>query len=406
MSLPLTGVTVLDLTRVLSGPYATQQLADLGARVIKIEHPREGDDTRRFGPPFLAGESTYFMSVNRAKESVAVDLKHPRGLALVLELVKRADVAIENFRPGTAERLGLGRADLTALRPELVTCSISGYGAYGLPEYAGLAGYDAVIQACSGLMAITGEASGPPTKVGVAIADMVAGLFAAQGILAALVERGRTGRGRHVEVSMQDAMTSLLTYQAAIYFATGRSPDRMGNAHPSICPYETVPVQDGLYALAVGNDAQFVRLTELLGLPELAGDDRFRTNRARVQHRAELMEVLGPRFADRTVAEWDRLLGAEGIPGGPVLGLPEALEHPQLAARGSILTHEHPVAGRVRTIASPVRMDSQPPAQAPAPPLLGQHTRVVLEQELGLSRGELDALFAEGVLSEPAARSR
>src|SRR5262245_33946728 len=245
MTLPLRGITILDLSRVLSGPFATQQLVDLGARCIKVEHPHEGDDTRRFGPPFIAGESTYFMSINRGKESVAIDLKDRRGRDLILRLADHADIAIENFKPGTADRLGIGGEALRNRNPPLITCAISGYGTGGSPELEGLPGYDAVIQAASGLMAITGDPAGPPMKVGVAIADMVAGLFAAQGILAALTERARTGRGRHVDISMQDAVTTLLTYQAAIYFATGQNPPRMGNAHPSICPYETVETKDG-----------------------------------------------------------------------------------------------------------------------------------------------------------------
>jgi formyl-CoA transferase len=399
---PLSSMLVLDLSRVLSGPYATQQLIDLGARVIKIEHPKDGDDTRRFGPPFLSGESTYFMSVNRGKQSVAIDLKHEKGRDLILELARRSDVAIENFKPGTAERLGIGAADLSRVNQRLVTCSISGYGTKGLPEYEGLPGYDAVIQAASGIMALTGDPDGPPSKVGVAIADMVAGLFAAQGILAALVERGRSGRGSHVEISMQDAICNLLTYQAAIYFAIGSNPPRMGNAHPSICPYETVDAKDGPYALAVGNDAQFTRLVELLGAKDLDRDPCFSTNRARVSNRPALMAILAPKFRERTMAEWDRSLSEAGIPGGPVLEVSEALEHPQMKARGSILEHAHPVAGVIKTLASPVRFDGERPAPRSAPPLLGEHTRAVLREFLGLADPEIDALKASHVIAEPA----
>jgi formyl-CoA transferase len=399
-SLPLDGTLVLDLSRVLSGPYATQQLVDLGARVIKIEHPKDGDDTRRFGPPFIAGESTYFMSVNRGKESVAIDLKHDRGRDLVRRLAARADVAIENFRPGTAERLGLGRGDLTRENPRLVTCAISGYGSGGLPEYEGRAGYDAVIQAASGIMALTGPPEGEATKVGVAIADMVAGLFAAQGILAALLERGRTGSGRHVEISMLDAMASLLTYQAGIYFATGKNPARMGNAHPSICPYETVDAQDGAYALAVGNDAQFARFVELVGLDPLAKDPRFSTNRARVEHRAELMSILQPKMKEKTREEWDRTLGESGIPAGPVLEVSQALTHPQVRARGTILAHDHPTAKKIHTVATPLRFDGEKPNAIPPPPRLGEHTRPVLKELLGLSDSEVDMLARSGAIAE------
>lgn len=400
MIVPLKGITVLDLTRVLSGPFATQQLIDLGAEVIKIEHPTHGDDTRRFGPPFVKGESTYFMSINRGKKSVAVDLKNPRGQELVLALAQKADVVIENFRPGTAERLGLGHARLRQLKPALITCAISGYGSGGVAEFEGAPGYDAILQAVSGLMALTGEPDGAPTKVGVAIGDMVAGLYAAQGILAALVQRGQTGLGHHVEISMQDALTSLLTYQAAIYFATGHNPARMGNAHPSICPYETVETKDGLYALAVGNDAQFDRLIHLLGLPWLKTDPRFESNKRRVENREALMAVLTPKFREKTKREWDALLREKNIPGGPVLEVAAALSHPQLKARGSVLTHHHPLAGEVKSVASPVRFDEWPPYDVTPPPLLGEHTRTVLTGWLGLSEVEVDDLVASQVVVE------
>ncbi len=405
MILPLKGITVLDLTRVLSGPFATQQLVDLGAEIIKIEHPSRGDDTRRFGPPFVEGESTYFMSINRGKKSVAVDLKKEKGRDLVLAMAQKADVVIENFRPGTAKRLGLGHAELQALKPSLVTCSISGYGSGGVEEFEGAPGYDAILQAVSGLMALTGEPEDEPTKVGVAIGDMVAGLYAAQGILAALVQRGISGKGHHVEISMQDALTSLLTYQAGIYFATGHNPARMGNAHPSICPYETVQTKDGMYALAVGNDGQFERLVELLSLNWLKSDARFESNRNRVENREALMSVLGPKFKEKTKKEWDKVLRDANIPGGPVLEVQDALTHPQLTARGTVLTHQHQVAGAVRTIASPVRFDKDGPNQVEAPPLLGQHTRSVLTEWMGMSSEAIDQLVTDEVLAEAAHHS-
>jgi len=405
MIVPLKGVTVLDLTRVLSGPFATQQLVDLGAEVIKIEHPGHGDDTRRFGPPFVKGESTYFMSINRGKKSVAVDLKHEQGRDLVLAMAQKADVVIENFRPGTSERLGLGHTRLRKLKPSLVTCAISGYGSGGVEEFEGAPGYDAILQAVSGLMALTGEPDGSPTKVGVAIGDMVAGLYAAQGILAALVQRGLTGQGHHVEISMQDALTSLLTYQAGIYFATGHNPARMGNAHPSICPYETVQTKDGMYALAVGNDAQFARLIDLLSLPWLKTDERFMSNRSRVENREALMAVLTPKFREKTKNEWDRLLREKNIPGGPVLDVASALSHPQLKGRGTVLSHKHPVAGEINSVASPVRFDEWPPHEVEAPPLLGEHTRSVLSSWMGFQDSEIDQLVADGVVVEAAHHS-
>ncbi len=400
MHAPLQGITILDLTRVLSGPFATQQLVDLGAEVIKIEHPRGGDDTRRFGPPFIEGESTYFMSVNRGKKSVSIDLKNEEGRELVLALAQKVDVVIENFRPGTAERLGLGAEKLRQLNPKLITCSISGYGNKGSDEFAGRAGYDAVIQAATGLMALTGEPDGPPSKVGVAISDMVAGLFAAQGILSALFRRGQTGEGSSLDISMQDVMCNLLTYQAGIYFGTGKNPVRMGNAHPSICPYETVQTKDGLYTLAVGNDAQFDRLVHVLDIPWLKDDERFKTNRSRVENREALMAVLTPKLKEKTRAEWDELFVKHSVPGGPVLDVAQALEHPQIKARKSILTHQHSKAGEVRTVASPVRLDETSPAPISAPPQLGEHTYQVLKDVLSLSEEHLEQLSEAGAINQ------
>jgi formyl-CoA transferase/CoA:oxalate CoA-transferase len=399
MIAPLDGLTVLDLSRVLSGPFATQQLIDLGAEVIKIEQPGSGDDTRGFGPPFLHDESTYFMSVNRGKKSVAIDLKHPAGKALILDLAARADVVIENFKPGTADRLGIGMLELRRRNPRLVTCSISGYGADGDPAFAGRAGYDAIIQAASGLMSLTGAVDGPPSRVGVAIADLVAGLFAAQGILAALAARGLRGEGTHVDVSMQEAMATILTYQAGIFFATGKPPPRMGDAHPSICPYESLRTQDGLYMVAVGNDAQFVRFAAMIGLPQLAQDPRFATNRARVEHRPELLAEIGPRLAAHSSETWDRRFAEAGIPGGPVLDVQQALEHPQITARRAILEHDHPRAGTVRSVASPVRMAGAPREGIAPAPVLGQHTREILAARLGLSAERIAELERERVVA-------
>lgn len=397
--LPLAGVVVVDLSKVLSGPFASQQLVDLGAEVWKIEHPRSGDDTRSFGPPFQGGESSYFLSVNRGKKSVAIDLKAPEGRALVLRMIDRADVALENFRPGAAERLGLGPEALHARKPSLVTLALRGYGSDGDPAYTGRGGYDAVIQAASGLMSLTGAVDGPPSRVGVAIADLLVGLYGVQGLLAALFRRERTGQGSHVEVSMQDAMGAILTYQAGSYFATGQNPPRLGDAHPSICPYESVDCADGRLMLAVGTDAQFERLAAVLGRPELAQDPRYRTNPDRVRNRDAVLAVLRPAFGADTVRGWEARLAAVGVPAGPILSVQEALEHPNLRARGSILEHTHPTAGRVRTIGSPVRLDGSLHREIAAPPRLGEHTREVLEGRLGLAAAEVNALEARGVVA-------
>ena len=295
---PLEGLTVLDFTRVLSGPYCTMLLADMGARVIKLEHPGRGDDTRAWGPPFVQGESAYFLSINRNKESLTLDLKSPSARPVLESLLERTDVIVENFRPGTMDRLGLSYEALAAKYPRAIYCSISGFGQTG-PRRAE-PGYDAVIQGEAGLMSITGDAAGPPYRLGVAIADIVTGMFAAQGVTLALLARVRTGRGQRVDIGMLDATAALLTYQAGIYFATGTTPGRMGNRHPTIVPYETFHASDGDFVVAVGNDDQFRRFCAIIGDEALAGDARFATNRARVVHYDELRPRLADRLRART----------------------------------------------------------------------------------------------------------
>jgi formyl-CoA transferase len=333
--LPLDDLVVFDLSRILSGPYCSMYLGDFGARVIKLEHPDGGDDTRGFGPPFLGGESTYFMSINRNKESVALDLKDPRGRALALAIAARADVLLENFRPGALDRLGLDYATLAARNPRLIYCSVSGFGHAGDADWVRRPGYDLAIQGMGGLASLTGASDGPPFKFGTSIADMIAGLYALVGILVALHARERTGRGQHVDVSMLDGQISLLTYHAASYFATGKVPARRGNQHPSITPYETYRASDGFVNIAVGNDGQWRAFCAAVGAP-LAGrgdDPRFATNAARVERRDELAAILEPIVAARSVAEWLALCDGAGIPCGPIHSVAEALAHPQVAAR-------------------------------------------------------------------------
>ncbi|MEE2902846.1 MAG: CaiB/BaiF CoA-transferase family protein [Myxococcota bacterium] len=399
----LENVTVLDLSRVLSGPFATQQLVDLGAKIIKVENPKQGDDTRRFGPPFIEGESTYFMSVNRGKKSLAVDLKSSEGRAIVLNLAKHCDVVIENFRPGTAQRLGLGPEDFHQANPQIITCSISGYGSGGDPAFEGRAGYDAIIQGASGVMSLTGRQDGPATKVGVAVSDMVAGLYATQGILAALYKRaieGNSSEPSHIEISMQDAMLSFLTYQAGSYFATGENPRKMGDAHPSICPYETLETKDGPFIFAVGNDKQFETFCRLLDLPDLYLDPRFSTNAARVQHREELLELIHPKIRNKTMSEWELTLSENGIPGGPVLTIRQALEHPQVIAQKTVIEHNHKRCGQVRSIGTPVKHNGIRKEQIPAPPLLGEHSSQVLKEYLDLDNETIRKLIDQGVIRE------
>jgi formyl-CoA transferase len=394
---PLDGIVVVDFSRVLSGPYCTMQLADLGARVIKIEQPGRGDDTRAWGPPFVGGESSYFLSINRNKESLAVDLKHPASRRIVDALLDRADVVVENFRPGTMERLGFGYAAVAAPRPRIIYCSISGFGQTG-PRRAE-PGYDAVMQAEGGLMSLTGDRDGPPFRLGVAIADLATALFAAQGILAALVARQRTGRGQLVDVGMLDTVASLLTYQAGIVFATGDSPGRMGNQHPSIAPYDTFATSDGEFVLAVGNDEQFRRMALVVSEPALASDERFAANSGRVRRydvlRAELRRIFARWKRDDIV----RALTDAGVPSGAVRSVTEALADPQLAARDMIVPMTHPVAGDVRVLGNPVKMSSTPPALCIPPPALGQHTNTILGEDLGLTDTEIAALRRDGAIS-------
>ena len=386
----LSGITVLDLTRVMSGPYCTLMLADMGARVIKIEHPRRGDDTRAWGPPFVAGESVYFLSVNRNKESLTVDFKDPDGRRILDALVARADVLVENFQPGTLKRLGLDYESLAPRVPRLVYASISGYGHTG--PLKNLPGYDAVAQAEGGLMSITGDPDGPPYRLGLPIADLAAGLFAAQGVLLALLARASTNRGRHVDISMFDSVAGLLTYQAANYLATGHNPPRMGNAHASIVPYGTFDTRDGQLMLAVGNDDQWQRFCGVAGMPELANDVRFATNPQRVANRELLWPIVAQVLSARDRDDWTERLRAVAVPCGPVRTIGEMMADAQLEARGMLGSVHHPTAGNVRLLANPVKLSNTPALPDTPAPLLGQHTEAILTGELGMSAEEFGEL--------------
>jgi crotonobetainyl-CoA:carnitine CoA-transferase CaiB-like acyl-CoA transferase len=386
--LPLTGIRVLDLTHALAGPYCTMLLGDLGADVIKLEPPGEGDQTRRWGPPFVNGESSYFLSVNRNKRSVALDLKSPAGLAAALDLALASDVLVENFRPGTAARLGLGWDALHERKPALVYASISGFG-QGRPS---LAGYDQIAQGTSGLMSLTGEPAGGPTKVGVPAGDIVAGMLAAHTILATLLERARTGNGRRVDVALNDGLLALLTYQAGRYFATGEAPGREGNHHPTVTPYGTFATRDGHVNLAVGSDEQYRRFCEALEAPELAAEPRFATNAARQAARADLTAEIERRLARRTTGEWLARMEAAGIPAGPILDVAAALSDPVALEREMRVELEHPVAGRIGQVGPPWKLDGlSSPIRLP-PPLLGEHTAQVLTEVLGYGPERIAAL--------------
>jgi crotonobetainyl-CoA:carnitine CoA-transferase CaiB-like acyl-CoA transferase len=390
---PLDGIAVLDLTRVLSGPYCTMLLADMGARVIKIEQPGKGDDTRAWGPPFLEGESAYFLSINRNKESVTLDFKHPEGRRILDRLLERADVVVENFRPGTLGRLGLDYATLAPRFPRLVYCSVSGFGQTGPRRKE--PGYDAVMQGEGGLMSITGPPDGPPYRLGVAIADIVSGMFAAYGVAMALVARERNGKGQQVDVAMLDAVAALLTYQAGNFFASGNVPVRLGNRHPSIVPYETFAASDGDFVLAVGNDEQWRTFCAVARLPD---DPRFATNRQRVTAYDELRPFVADRLRMEPRQHWMDALSAAGVPCGSVRNLRELFDDPQLLARDMIARVEHATIGQLRTLGVNVKLSATPGAVRTAPPTLGQHTDAVLAQDLGLTAGAIAALREKQVV--------
>jgi len=392
---PLTGLTVLDLTRVLSGPYCTMFLGDMGARVIKIEQPGRGDDTRAWGPPFVKGESAYFLGTNRNKESVTLDFKHPGGRRLLDKLIERADVLIENFRPGTLERAGLDYISLKQNHPRLIYTSISGFGHTGPRRHQ--PGYDAVIQAEGGLMSITGAPAGPPYRLGVAIADMVAGLLAAQGILLALYARERTGRGQHIDIGMLDGVVALLTYHSSMHLVANTSSPRVGNGHATIAPYDTFRASDGEFFLAVGNDEQFRRFCEAAGLQQLPTDSRFATNPARVEHRIELAAQLEPVLTQHSRKHWIAVLTEAGVPCGEVREVAEALADAQLLARQMIESVDHATIGPMKVLGLPIKLSDTPGSVRTAPPTLGQHTSAVLT-ELGLNASEIDALRQQKVI--------
>ena len=407
MDAALSHVKVLDLSRVLAGPWASQMLADLGADVIKVERPGSGDDTRSWGPPFLhdrdgqpTRDAAYYLCANRNKRSVTIDITTPEGQQLVRKLAARCDVLVENYKVGGLAQYGLDYATLHAEFPRLVYCSITGFGQTG--PYAPRAGYDFLVQAMGGLMSVTGRAESEegagPLKVGVAVADLFTGLYASNAILAALAYRERSGQGQHIDLALLDVQVACMANQGMNFLYGGRSPSRLGNAHPNVVPYQDFPTADGDVIIAVGNDGQFARLCTAIGRPALATDERFATNLARIAHRVELIRLLRECTLTRSTDEWVAALEAAEVPCGPINDLARVFEDAQVIARGMKIEVEHATAGAIPLVANPIRLSASPVAYRRAPPTLGQHTREVLAEELGCDAGRIDRLAASRVI--------
>ncbi|MFZ5967563.1 MAG: CaiB/BaiF CoA transferase family protein [Bacillota bacterium] len=396
MEQALEGIKVLDLTRVLAGPYATMVMADMGADIIKIEAPGVGDDSRQFGP-YVGNESAYFMSLNRNKRSIVLNLKEEKAKDLFREMVKKADVVVENFRPGTMEKLGLGYEELKKINPKIIYAACSGFGHSG--PYSKRAAYDAVVQAMGGIMSITGEKGGKPTRVGPSIGDITAGLFSAIGILAAINYRNNTGTGQKVDVAMLDCQVAILENAIARYVVTGQAPKPAGNRHSSITPFEPFETADGEIMIAAGNDALFVKLCEVLNTTGWIEDERFKTNPLRTKNVEELVPLINALTKEKTTKEWQDILDKAGVPNGPINTVDKVLEDPQVLARQMITEIEHPVAGKLKMPGVPIKMsETQGSVRRPAP-LLGQHTEEILQQMLGMSSEEIETLKKENVLA-------
>ncbi len=388
-------IKVLDLSRAVAGPYCTMMLADMGAEVIKIELPGEGDDTRSWGPPFQGGESSYFMSVNRNKKSLTLNLKKEEGKKIFYKLSKDADVIVENFTPGTVEDLGISYENVKKINQKIVYCSISGFGQTG--PYKNRPAYDLILQGMGGLMTMTGEEDRPPVRIGVAITDIGAGMFAAYAIMAALYSKQRTGKGQYIDVSMFDCQVSWLTYQAGIFFATGVSPRRMGSAHPTIVPYQAFGTRSGYMNVAVGNEKQWRRFCKAVQHEELAEDERFKTNQNRVENREELVSRLDAILSEKCTEEWLEILDEEGVPAGPVYTFDQIFSDPQVLRRNMLVEIEHPRAGTIKQTGIPVRLSETPGNIRVPPPVLGEHTEEIL-RGLGYTEEEIISLREKDVI--------
>lgn len=396
INLALDGIRVVDLSRVLAGPYCTMMLADMGAEVIKIEIPGSGDDTRSWGPPFVGGESAYYLCANRNKKSVTLNLKSAEGRKILIELVKNGDVLFENFKVGTMEEMGLSYDYLRQINPGLVYCSLTGYGPDG--PYAKRPGYDFITQAEVGIMSITGEPDGEPMKVGVAIVDMTAGMLSASAILAALHHRDKTGQGQRIDISLMDAALAWLGNVGSNYLIGEIHPKRYGNAHPSVVPYQTFKAKDRYIAIGVGNDRQFRRFCDVIGKPEWATDNRFDTNSHRVENRQVLVPLIQAELVKRDADEWIAGLQNAGIPCGHINTIDRVFADPHVKARDSVIEVDHPTAGKIKLVAPPYRFSETPATVRTHPPLLGQHTAEILTEMLGYSAQDIARLREQGVI--------
>ncbi|XP_053322231.1 succinate--hydroxymethylglutarate CoA-transferase [Spea bombifrons] len=395
---PLEGVKILDLTRVLAGPFATMILGDLGAEVIKVEKPGHGDDTRSWGPPFVATESVYFLSVNRNKKSIAVNMKDPKGTKIIQELAKACDVFVENYIPGKLAEMGLGYGDIKEIAPHIVYCSITGYGQTG-PMYK-RAGYDAVACAMSGLMHITGPEDGDPVRPGVAMTDLATGLYVHGAIMAGLIQRSKTGKGMHIDCNLLSSQVACLSHIAANFLNGGIEARRWGTAHGSIVPYQSFKSKDGYLVIGAGNDQQFSTVCKVLGLPELVCDARFTTNELRVQHRRELLSILTVKFSEKSTSEWLKLFEGSGIPYGPINSIKEVFSEPQVHHNGLVLEMDHPTAGKISVPGPAVRFNEFDVANPVPPPVIGQHTVEILKNNLGYEEDYITELIKAKVIAQ------
>lgn len=395
MKQPLAGIKVLDLSRALAGPYCTMMLADMGAEVIKVESPGTGDDSRGWGPPFIEGESAYFMSINRNKKSITLNMKHGKAKEVINKLIMQSDVVVENFRPGAMERLGLGYEKVKEMNPRIIYCSISGFGQNG--PYRELPGFDQVLQGMGGLMSITGEPGRPPVKVGVAIADISGGMFAAYGIVVALYNREKTGKGQMIDISLLDSQVAWLTYRAGSYFASGEIPEPVGSGHPVIVPYQAFRAKDCFINIAVGNDPLWQKFCDAVGLEKIKDDPRFATNAKRVENREAVVKIISDLIVTKTGEEWLKIITDAGVPCGPINTLDKIFADPQVLHRAMMVELKHPKAGKIKVTGNPVKLSDTPGEIKTSPPTLGQHTEEILTQ-LGYNRQEVDKMRQEKAL--------